>query len=86
MERAKGYLSLSGSHSLERFVNDVAGSDRSGDEDVGLPAARRSGATNRRRRRTWRPTVEDGDDFGSAFWIGLDYTPFIHHLGIATLA
>jgi N-acetylated-alpha-linked acidic dipeptidase len=86
----KGYLSLSGSHSLERFVNDVA-------RDLTDPVTKTSvyqrledrartqaeGGTG----RGGRPPEKDGDDFRlGALGSGSDYTPFIHHLGIATLA
>jgi N-acetylated-alpha-linked acidic dipeptidase len=86
----KGYLSLSGSHSLERFVNDVA-------KDLTDPVTKTTVYQRLEERarsqaeggggRGGRPPEKDGDDFRlGALGSGSDYTPFIHHLGIATLA
>jgi len=93
---SKGFLSMAGSQSLEHFVNDVAKDipdpttkasvyDRlvqraqttagAGGRGAPAPAAAAGGRGNR-----------DGDDFRlGPLGSGSDYTPFIHHLGIATL-
>ena len=85
----KGYLGLQGSHSLERFVNDIA-------RDIEDPVTKTSVFQRLQdRARQQRETGEsggrgnamDGDDFRlGPLGSGSDYTPFIHHLGIATLA
>ncbi len=85
----RGYLSLSGSHSLERFVNDVS-------KDITDPVTNTS-VFQRLEQRAQSPPAggrggargdaKNGDDFRlGALGSGSDYTPFIHHLGIATLA
>ncbi len=88
---SKGFLSLSGSHSLERFVNDVA-------KDIIDPVTNTSVYQRLEQRAQGssdggggrgggRGALKDGDDFRlGALGSGSDYTPFIHHLGIATLA
>jgi N-acetylated-alpha-linked acidic dipeptidase len=88
----KGYLGMQGSHSLEHFVNDVA-------KDITDPTsntsvyqrleerARVQAAEASATGRDGRGGDKDGDDFRlGALGSGSDYTPFIHHLGIATLA
>jgi N-acetylated-alpha-linked acidic dipeptidase len=87
----KGYLGMQGSHSLERFVNDVA-------RDIVDPVTNTSEYQRLAERamaqtqsggsgRGGRGGEKDGDDFRlGALGSGSDYTPFIHHLGIATLA
>jgi len=91
---SKGYLGLSGSHVLERFVNDVA-------RDVEDPVTKtslyqrleqraqqqQSGEGGGRGARGSSSGGKNGDDFRlGPLGSGSDYTPFIHHLGIATLS
>ena len=82
----KGWFSAGGSHSLERLVNDVARTVKmaSGDKSLweGMQARTRAGGRNESdhsntRRRTDLPI--------SALGSGSDYTPFLDHLGIASL-
>ena len=83
----KGYLQLSGSHSLERFVNDVA-------RDITDPTSNTSVFERLEQRAKSQAAsgragggTKDGDDFRlTALGSGSDFTPFIHHLGIATLS
>jgi N-acetylated-alpha-linked acidic dipeptidase len=87
----KGFLGLSGSQSLEHFVNDVA-------RDIPDPTTGRSVYQRLEQRAQTqaeggggrgggRGGVKDGDDFRlGPLGSGSDYTPFIHHLGIATLS
>jgi N-acetylated-alpha-linked acidic dipeptidase len=76
----KGWFNASGSHTLERFVNDVA---RSVDDPKGggsiLDAARA------RRNQLGRDDVERRDMRIGALGSGSDYTAFLDHLGIASL-
>jgi N-acetylated-alpha-linked acidic dipeptidase len=88
---SKGYLSLGGSHSLEHFVNDVARdiTDPTTNKSVyeRLEERARTQAEAARGGRGGRGSAKDGDDFRlNPLGSGSDYTPFIHHLGIATLA
>jgi N-acetylated-alpha-linked acidic dipeptidase len=81
----RGYLGINGSHILERFINDVA-------RDIDDPethltawqrdqlAAIRNGSADERRDARQRADLRIG-----ALGSGSDYTPFLQHLGIASL-
>ena len=81
----RGFLGIGGSHTLEKFINDVARDipdpqvkmsvwERARSARVvGGPPAQRSEAMNRPDLRI------------SALGSGSDYTPFLQHLGIASL-
>lgn len=82
----KGWFTAGGSHSLERLVNNVTRSVKSAESDQSLweamqtrtrPVARNDNDRSRNRRR--------GDLPISALGSGSDYTPFLDHLGIASL-
>jgi N-acetylated-alpha-linked acidic dipeptidase len=91
----KGTLGMSGSQSLEHFVNDVA-------KDLPDPVTPTMSAYERLEQRfggggrgagrgapgaAGRGRARDGDDFRlGPLGSGSDYTPFIHHLGIASLS
>ena len=76
----KGWFNASGSHTLERFVNDVARSvkDPKGKGSV-LDSARS------RRNEQGRDNSERSDMRISALGSGSDYTAFLDHAGIASL-
>jgi N-acetylated-alpha-linked acidic dipeptidase len=82
----KGWLNVGGSHSLERLINEVA-------RDVEDPKSKRPLVEVLRERRSSRSaTDEDKEELTkradlriSALGSGSDYTPFIQHLGIASL-
>jgi N-acetylated-alpha-linked acidic dipeptidase len=82
----KGWLGAGGSHTLERFVNEVA-------KDVAQPGADKSLWEAMRERRLEQAQTEAEknrirerkDQPISALGSGSDYTPFIQHLGIASL-
>lgn len=81
----RGYLGAGGSHSLERLVNEVARSVEDPESRVSvwrrLQAARiRFGSPVQRREAR-----ERGDLRIDALGSGSDFTPFLQHLGIATL-
>jgi N-acetylated-alpha-linked acidic dipeptidase len=82
---SRGFLFAGGSHTLERFVNDVARDVV--DPEKEIPVFERSRARlilygNADQRREARERAELRiDPLGS----GSDYTPFLQHLGIATL-
>jgi N-acetylated-alpha-linked acidic dipeptidase len=81
----RGYLGAGGSHSLERFVNGVAHSVRDPETNLtvwkrGQAALIRMGSPTQRREAR-----ERADQRIDALGSGSDYTPFIQHLGIASL-
>jgi len=81
----RGYLGVGGSHSLERLVNQVARAVS--DPEVGGTVWRRSQAQRIRfgtpvQRREAR---ERGDLRIDALGSGSDYSPFLQHLGVASL-
>jgi len=81
----RGFLGVGGSHTLERFVNEVA-------RDVIDPQTKVSVAERRRARLVLDAKADDRKDVRdrrdlriSALGSGSDYTPFLQHLGIASL-
>lgn len=81
----RGFLEVGGSHALERFVNEVA-------SDVPDPQKRISVAERLRARRTTQGTPEERREARdrrdlriAALGSGSDYTPFLQHLGVASL-
>jgi len=81
----RGFLRAIGSHSLERFVNEVA-------RDVADPQTKVSVAERLRAMRLVRGTPEERRDARerpefriAAMGSGSDYTPFIQHLGVPSL-
>ncbi len=79
---SRGFLNMGGSHSLERFINDIARDVT--DPQTGLSAFERLHA-----RRLVRGAGDDLDAAAdhriAALGSGSDYTPFLQHLGIASL-
>jgi N-acetylated-alpha-linked acidic dipeptidase len=81
----RGFLGVGGSHTLERFVNEVA-------RDVTDPQTKVSVSDRLRARsvldasRDDRKELRDRRDLRiSALGSGSDFTPFLQHLGIASL-
>ena len=78
----RGFLNMSGSHSLQRFINEVA-------RDVTDPQTGVSVFDRRHARRLANGATDDlaatGDHRINALGSGSDYTPFLQHLGIASL-
>ncbi len=81
----RGFLGAGGSHSLERFINEVAREVR--DPETGLTVWQRLQAQTIRNGspQAKREARERGDLRIGALGSGSDYTPFIQHLGIASL-
>lgn len=82
---ARGFLSVGGSHTLEQFVNEVAGDVTDPEKPVSVLNRWRArkiveGSAEDRREARDRPDVRI-----SALGSGSDYTPFLQHLGIASL-
>ena len=78
---SRGFLGMSGSHTLERFINEIARDVIDPQTDVSVSdrlAARRQVAGTTRFQT-------NGDLPIGALGSGSDYTPFLQHLGIASL-
>ena len=82
----RGYLGMSGSHTLERLVNDVARDVPDPEAKVSvwkrLQAKRLADASSAEDRKKIR---DRADLRMSALGSGSDYTTFIDHLGVASL-
>ena len=81
----RGFLGVSGSHTLEKFVNEVA-------KDVTDPQTKISVGERWKAARLVNGSANDkrearerGDLRIGALGAGSDYTPFLQHLGIASL-
>jgi N-acetylated-alpha-linked acidic dipeptidase len=81
----RGYLSAGGSHTLERFINDVA-------RDVLDPETQLSVFERERLRRIRAAPASERDELRKrrdlridALGSGTDFTAFLDHLGVATL-
>ncbi len=81
----RGFLGMSGSHSLEKFVNDVARDVA--DPEAGVTVWKRAqaqaiarGSASSREEARNRADLRIG-----ALGSGSDYTPFLQHAGIASL-
>jgi N-acetylated-alpha-linked acidic dipeptidase len=81
----RGYLNMSGSHTLERFINGVARDIKDPETNMSawkrdqLARIERGSAEERAQART-RPDLRIG-----ALGSGSDYSAFLQHLGIASL-
>lgn len=75
----RGFVELAGSHTLERFMNEAAGDVNDPEKNVSAQARRRAIGTVMGRK-------EKGDLALEALGSGSDFTPFLQHLGIATLS
>jgi N-acetylated-alpha-linked acidic dipeptidase len=81
----RGFLGMAGSHTLERFINEVARDVIDPEKHVTVAERERSerivGSTGDDRKEARdRPDLRIG-----ALGSGSDYTPFLQHLGIASL-
>jgi N-acetylated-alpha-linked acidic dipeptidase len=91
---SRGFLSLAGSHSLQRLVNDVAHSVKDPETGVTVEARLRAkmlvdgyekGASERDKKDA--KIAASGADLAiGALGSGSDFTPFLQYLGIASLA
>jgi N-acetylated-alpha-linked acidic dipeptidase len=81
----RGYFGAGGSHSLESLVNDVARDIPDPESGVTVwkrmqAAAKRFGSPEQQREASSRRNLRIG-----ALGSGSDFTPFLQHLGVATL-
>jgi N-acetylated-alpha-linked acidic dipeptidase len=82
----RGYLGMSGSHSLEQFINGVA-RDISDPETGGTVWKRQQARTIARGAADVRKEARDRADLRiGALGSGSDYTPFVQHAGVASLS
>jgi N-acetylated-alpha-linked acidic dipeptidase len=81
----RGFLSVGGSHTLEKFVNEIARDVI--DPQKKIPVGERLRALRRVRgsAEERRDGGERGDFHINALGSGSDYSPFLQHLGIASL-
>jgi N-acetylated-alpha-linked acidic dipeptidase len=81
----RGYLQVEGSHSLEKFINGVEKDVI--DPEAGVSSWKRNQlATIRRGSAETRRDAREREDLRiGALGSGSDYTPFLQHLGIASL-
>jgi N-acetylated-alpha-linked acidic dipeptidase len=81
----RGFLNMSGSHSLERFINGVARDI--GDPETGISVwKRRQAATIVRGTPDEKKDARERPDLRiEALGSGSDYTPFLQHAGIASI-
>lgn len=91
---SRGFLSLAGSHSLQRLINDVSQSVKDPQTGVTVGARLRAkmlvdgyekGASERDKKDA-KIAATGGDLAIGALGSGSDFTPFLQHLGIASLA
>jgi len=81
----RGFLRVGGSHTLERFVNEVARDVIDPEKHITVAERLRAyhlvkGSAEEKRETRERPDLAIG-----ALGSGSDYTPFLQHLGIASL-
>ena len=82
----RGYLEMAGSHSLQRFINDVARDIEDPETRLSvwkraqLRAIANAPTAERRRDARGEPDLRIG-----ALGSGSDYSPFLQHIGIASL-
>jgi N-acetylated-alpha-linked acidic dipeptidase len=89
----RGFLNAGGSHALQRLVNGVAADLRDPDSGVSVLERQRARARIDALAATAKPAQKDtakqvaagGDIPLKALGSGSDYSPFLQHLGLATL-
>jgi len=89
----RGFLNLDGSHSLQRFTNEIAADVK--DPETGASVKERMRAhllvkgfekgADEDDKAAAKVAAEGGDVPVAAMGSGSDYTPFIQHLGVTTL-
>ena len=85
----RGFLQAAGSHTLEKFVNQVARDVTDPETKVSVAdrlRARRLAFGNEDERQEHKEIRERADLRISALGSGSDYTPFLQHLGVASLS
>jgi len=81
----RGFLEVGGAHTLERFMNEVARDVKDPETGLSVLARRRAHDVVTGPAAERRETRERRDLRIGALGSGSDYTPFLQHLGIASL-
>jgi N-acetylated-alpha-linked acidic dipeptidase len=81
----RGFLTMQGSHSLERFLNGVARDVSDPESGVSVLKRRQAFAVARGTGDERREARERTDFRIGALGSGSDYTPFVQHAGIASI-
>jgi N-acetylated-alpha-linked acidic dipeptidase len=81
----RGFLTMQGSHTLERFLNGVARDIKDPESGVSVLKRRQAFAVSRGTPDERREARERNDFRIGALGSGSDYTPFIQHAGIASI-
>jgi N-acetylated-alpha-linked acidic dipeptidase len=81
----RGFLNMSGSHTLERFLNCVARDIKDPESGISVLKRRQALAISRGTGDERREARERGDFRIAALGSGSDYTPFLQHAGIASI-
>jgi N-acetylated-alpha-linked acidic dipeptidase len=90
---SRGFLGVGGSHALQHVINDVAAGVTDPQTGVSVQARMRAAlmvdgydpSANGEERAAAKQAAEDGDLDIEALGSGSDFTPFLQHLGVATL-
>jgi len=81
----RGFLRVGGSHTLEKFINDVAKSVPDPQTNMSVWQRMRARRIVNGNAKTRKEVLKRADLRISALGSGSDYTPFLQHLGIASL-
>jgi N-acetylated-alpha-linked acidic dipeptidase len=81
----RGFLNVSGSHSLERFIDNVARDIPDPESGVSVLKRRQASVIARGSADERKDARDRGDLRIAPMGSGSDYTPFIQHAGIASL-
>jgi N-acetylated-alpha-linked acidic dipeptidase len=82
----RGFLQAGGSHTLEKFISDVAHDVIDPEKEISVFERRRARTILDGNADARREARERADLRINALGSGSDYTPFLQHLGIATLS
>jgi N-acetylated-alpha-linked acidic dipeptidase len=81
---SRGFLSMGGSHTLEKFFNQVAADVNDPQTNVSLKTRLKASLAVNGNERQRRETKTRADVRLKPLGSGSDYTPFLQHLGIAS--
>jgi N-acetylated-alpha-linked acidic dipeptidase len=81
----RGFLGIGGSHTLEKFINDVARTIQDPQTKMTVWERSRAARVVNASPADRREAIERADLRISALGSGSDYTPFLQHLGIASM-
>jgi N-acetylated-alpha-linked acidic dipeptidase len=82
---ARGFLSVQGSHTIEKFINDVSRDVTDPEKKISVFARSRAAQIINGDKEARREARERNDLRIDALGSGSDYTVFLDHLGIASL-